>query len=231
MTKAREEALAKKYDELVYAISHDLRAPLRSVMAVVEWVQTDYGDALDERGNDLLEMMESGSHRLAVKFERLVEFGRADRTSDSYSVSMDAVVERLRQRYPEASFWLSGDEVSLTGDPGMIEKLFDELASNACYFSDKDSPQIQIATEELGNMNRVRITDDGPGLRPGELDSLFRLFFTSVSEEVKEKCGMGLPICRRIVEAHDATISVSEPSIGGLCVEINWPRKESATEA
>ena len=223
MSKAREEELEGEYEELVYAISHDLRAPLRSVIAVAEWIKTDYGEGLDERGLDLLEMMEGGSRRLAVKFERLVDFGRSHRIVEPYPVAMDAVVERLRQRYPDANFWLSGDEVALVGEPASIEKLFDEVVSNACYFSNKETPEIQIVTEDVGDAIRVRLTDDGPGLLPDEADNVFRLFYTRLSEDVEGKCGMGLPICQRIATAHDATIQVSEPDLGGVCVEILWP--------
>ncbi|MBU2624334.1 MAG: PAS domain S-box protein [candidate division Zixibacteria bacterium] len=202
-------------DEFTYFASHDLQEPLRKIIAFGGLLRDDLGDNLPPRVcedvnfmidaadrmqvlvNSLLELSRLG--RKAYKFERISLRHCVDCALDSLSVLLhEKKVQFVFDDLPEV--W--GDETALIG-------LFQNLIGNALKFSSGVSPVIHVTCEEVDGATVYGVRDNGIGLDPKYADQIFQAFKRLHGQQEYKGTGIGLAICRKIVELHGGTIWVN----------------------
>lgn len=223
----------RELEEFAFVASHDLQEPLRKIRAFGDRLQQKYGDTLDEQGADYLARMQGASARMSQLIEDLLSFSRvASRRNPFVPVALNDVLAQtlddLEVRIEELQAEIVSDDLpTIDADPSLIVQVFTNLISNSLKFRHRDRrPRIEVSAqvdEALGPMEqrdnrpwcRLVFRDNGIGFDQEYADRVFNLFQRLHGREEYEGTGIGLALCRKIVELHGGSVSVrSEPDRG-----------------
>jgi len=214
------EASNERLEQFAYAASHDLKEPLRMVSSYLQLVERRYGDELDEDGREFLEYAVDGADRMSEMIDGLLKYSRVDTRGEPFepvdlNEVVDDVLEDLQFRIRESEADITTEPLPrVKGDPSQLRQLLQNLVSNGIEYSD-EPVRIHISAETEGTDPVISVSDDGIGIGPGDTDSIFEVFTRLHSHEEYEGTGIGLALCRRIVERHGGDIWVeSEPGEG-----------------
>jgi|AGTN01.2.fsa_nt_gi PAS domain S-box len=222
--KAFEDELSRSNAELeqfAYAVSHDLREPLRMVASYVQLLQRRLGEQLTDEIREFIGYAADGAKRMDRMLVALLEYSRVGRVGQPMDW-MDS-----RQSLEEALLFLSpairqtGAEIVIAGEwpeilasPDEIERLFQNLLGNALkYHGDGAAPVVRIEAARDGAAWRFSFTDNGIGIAPDQVGRLFKVFQRLHANDHFEGSGVGLALCRKIVQRYDGRIWVES---GGL---------------
>ncbi len=222
--------LTEAYDDLEtfsYSVSHDLRAPLRTIEAYADILKEDHHLALGEEGLDLLNSIKTSASRLGELIAGLLAYTRAGRKSLILNMlSLQEVIDNEAKHLLEDA-WRNGRDVKLkiqdmlphvVADKPALSIVINNLLSNAIKYSVNANPAIIEVGGELTNGNvRFFVRDNGIGFDMQHAGRIFGVFNRLVNEEQFEGTGIGLAIVKRIVEKHGGSISVeSAPGKGAM---------------
>jgi PAS domain S-box-containing protein len=205
--------LAKKnkdLDDFAYIVSHDLKAPLRGIKSLADWIYEDYGDVLGEDGLEQLDILRSRVLRLHSFIEGMLEYSRIGRMNvpKEFFNLEQSVLQVIEMIKPEGNF----DIKILTKLPNIygakprIEQVFQNLISNAINYNDKAEGLIEISHEELPTCYLFKVKDNGIGIHEKYFDKIFQIFQTLNTRDTHESTGIGLAIVKKIVTSHHGTI-------------------------
>lgn len=215
-TRVRErtaelEALVKELESFSYTISHDLRAPLRSMGGFAEILQKSHSDVLPPEAQRMLGRILANAHRMSDLLDGLLAFARLGRTAlATKPVAMGALAD---EAWAEFAAELQGRRVVFTrndmpdslGDPVLLKQVWANLLSNALkYTRGRDPAEIALGWDPAARAYFVR--DNGAGFDMRFADKLFGVFSRLHGEEEFEGTGLGLAICERIVRRHGGRI-------------------------
>lgn len=209
-------------EQFAYVASHDLQAPIRAVTSFAGLVSRKYAAQLDERGQAYLRpIVENGEHmkRLVddlLAFSRLHTQQRAPEATASSAV-LQAVLERLRPDLEALGAHVTvGPLPTVLADAPQLDQLFQNLLSNALkYRREGVPPQVSITAEREGSGWRFAVSDNGIGIEPQYFDRIFVIFQRLHGREQYEGTGIGLAVCKKIVERHGGRLWVeSAPGQG-----------------
>lgn len=200
-----------------YSVSHDLRAPLRSIDGFSFELLDGYADVLDDTGKSHLHRVRAASQRMSLLIDdllRLSRVARLDFTRQPVSLSelCEGAVSRLRQNYPEHCAKVDIEpDVSAQGDPGLLAILFDNLVGNAWkYTGTTTNPCICFGAKEIEGETVYFMEDNGVGFDMQYADKLFGAFQRLHGSEF-EGTGIGLATAERIVHRHAGRIWADSP--------------------
>ncbi|QRV15316.1 histidine kinase [Haloterrigena salifodinae] len=233
---ARLEASNERLEEFAYAASHDLQEPLRMISSYLQLIERRYADALDEDGQEFIDFAVDGADRMRRMIDGLLEYSRVETQGDPFeSVDLDAVLDDvltdLQLRIEETDAAIAREPLpTVTGDAGQLRQVFQNLLSNALEYSGDDPPRVAVSAEETGSEWVIAVRDEGIGIDPADIDRIFALFQRLHSVEESVGSGIGLAVCKRIVERHGGEIRVdSEPGEGStFSVAISQSRAEKS---
>lgn len=234
--QARTEALERsneRLEEFAYVVSHDLQEPLRTVTSFLQLLQKRHEESLDEDARQLVDQALEGATRMAAMIEDLLTYARVD-SQDTQPTRLEAsevvetVLESLARRIEETGGRVEvGRLPAVVADRSQFERLVQNLVSNALEHAGPQ-PRVEIdATREEGWV-RFSVADDGPGIPEAEKDRLFEVFERG-SEASGQGTGIGLAVCRRIVERHGGEIDVSSEEGAGTTFHFTLPAPASET--
>jgi PAS domain S-box-containing protein len=216
------EASTRELDAFAYSVSHDLRAPLRSLAGFSEVLLEDYADRLDETGQGYLGRIGANAARMARMIDDLLDLSRATRVElrrervDVSAVARD-VVEELRDADPERDVQaVVADGLVASGDPHLIRLILHNLLGNAWKFTARRSPAvIRVDVIVRHEAPVFTVSDNGAGFDMRYVAKLFDPFQRLHSTTDFEGTGIGLAIVHRIVQRHGGRIwAESEPGQG-----------------
>ncbi|WP_226004034.1 PAS domain-containing sensor histidine kinase [Natrinema salinisoli] len=220
-TVAELEASNERLEQFAYAASHDLQEPLRMVSSYLRLIEDRYAEDLDADGREFIDYAVDGAQRMREMIDGLLEFSRIDSQGDPFEpVDLDAVLEDvltdLQMMIDQSDAEIAVDPLpEIRGDASQLRQLFQNLLSNAIEYSGDGSPRVRVAAERTGGEWEISVADDGIGIDPDDQDRVFQVFQRLHSREEYDGTGIGLAICRRIVERHGGRIRVdSEPGEG-----------------
>jgi PAS domain S-box-containing protein len=223
---AKLEQSNRDLQEFAYVASHDLQEPLRKVLAFSDLIVTEYGDAIDETGRDYLNRMQGASQRMQTLIYDLLNFSRVETRAQAFTeVDLNTVAQEvvsdLENSIENAQGRVEiGKLPTIDTDPTQMHQLLQNLISNALKFHHEGcSPLVKISAEINGDACQISVEDNGIGLNIQYLDRIFKPFERLHSREEYEGSGMGLAICRRIVERHSGRITaISTPGEGSTFI-------------
>jgi signal transduction histidine kinase len=199
-------------EQFAYVASHDLQEPLRKVASFCQMIERKYGDKLDDRGRQYIDFAVDGAKRMQTLINDLLNFsrvGRVDRREES--VSMQVALERalysLSGLCEEAGAVVTSDELpALPGDKGRLTQLLQNLVGNAVKFHGDDPPRVHIGVRRDGRMWEFSCSDNGIGIDAKYRDRIFLIFQRLHSQDAYSGTGIGLAMCKKIVEYHGGRI-------------------------
>jgi len=196
-----------------YSVSHDLRAPLRSIDGFSKLLLDGYADKLDAKGQDFLHLVRESAQRMGELIDDLLllsRVGRADLSRDQIDLSEIAkgVSEELKKKDPDRHVkWRIEDQLLVEADGGLMRVAFDNLLGNAWKFTSKVSaPQIEVGTDQQEGVPVFFVRDNGAGFNMGYAEKLFSPFQRLHTESEFEGTGIGLATVHRIVDRHGGRI-------------------------
>jgi len=196
-----------------YSVSHDLRAPLRSIDGFSKLLLDGYRDKLDAKGQDFLHLVRDSAQRMSELIDDLLllsRVGRADLSRGQIDLSEIArgVSEELQKKDPDRHVkWCIEEQLLVEADSGLMRVAFDNLLGNAWKFTSKVSaPQIEVGTDQQEGVLVFFVRDNGAGFNLGYAEKLFSPFQRLHTESEFEGTGIGLATVHRIVDRHGGRI-------------------------
>jgi signal transduction histidine kinase len=236
--RMRADELARSNAELeqfAYVASHDLREPLRMVQSFCGLLQDRYGDKLDERANKYINFAVDGATRMQGLVDDLLEFARVGHSNECFdSVGLDDVVRQaltnLEAAIVESGATIEFDRLpTVRGDARRLTQVFQNLIGNAIKFRGAPPPAIQVSACREGEAWRITVADNGIGIDPKHFQRLFVVFRRLHSKDEYPGTGIGLALCKRIVELHGGRIWLdSQPGRGTSFHFCLLPAEESS---
>jgi len=237
--KFAEEALRRKADELqrsnkdleqfAYVASHDLQEPLRMVAAYTQLLAERYRGKLDANADQYIAYAVEGATRMQALIQDLLAFSRVGRNGrerqdvDSKEAVAEAV-ENLKASIAESGAVLtSGGLPTVQANRSQLVQLFQNLIGNAIKFRGKDCPRIHVSSEQAGGEWIFAIADNGIGIAAEHRDRIFEIFQRLHARTEYPGNGIGLSICKKIVEQHGGRIWVESESGRGSTFKVGWP--------
>ena len=201
-------------EQFAYVASHDLQEPLRMVTSYLELLQQRYHGQFDRNADEFIGYAKDGATRMQQLIRDLLDYaqlGREDQlpVAVSIKVSVDAALAHL-----QAAITDSGAKVEVDVDgwvwanPGQLVRMFQNLIGNALKFRAEESPEIGIYARRDGANWHVRVSDNGIGIDPAFRQRVFAIFQRLHTRSEYSGTGIGLAICRKIIEEHNGRIWV-----------------------
>jgi PAS domain S-box-containing protein len=205
------EKANRELESFSYTISHDLRAPLRSMVGFSGMLLEDLGDKLDHDSRDLLWRISTSGTRMSRLIDGVLEYSRLAKSEIvRRDVDLDAlvgeVVADLRERIPHVEV-VTGSLGTALADPVMVRQIFHNLIENAIKFSTGAvTPRVAIGSESADGSRWYFVRDNGMGFDMQHAEHLFSLFTRLHSDPDIDSTGAGLAIVKRLVERHGGAI-------------------------
>jgi len=230
--KATADELRKKSEELArsnlelqqfaYIASHDLQEPLRAISGFTELLEKRYKGQMDARADRYIQFIVDGTNQMQQVIQDLLAYSRVQTKAHEFGLieadkALDQALLNLHTAIRDRKALIMRDPLpKVFADGIQITQIFQNLVGNALKFQKPDlTPEIGISVRLDGDVWRFSVTDNGIGLDPKYADRIFMIFQRLHAKGEYEGTGIGLAICKRIVERHGGTISVqSEPGIG-----------------
>ena len=241
LRRAHDE-LAKKAEELqrsnaeleqfAYVASHDLQEPLRMVSSYTQLLARRYNDKLDGDAREFMHYVVDGAARMKQLIEDLLAYSRVGTKGKEFKpASLEAPLKRaitnLRAAIEESGAAVTWDPLpTVDVDEAQLAQLFQNLIGNALKFRAQAAPRIQVSAVEENAEWRVSIADNGIGIEPQYFERIFMLFQRLHTMGEYPGTGIGLAICKKVVERHGGRIWVqSQPGVGST-FHFTLPKKE-----
>jgi len=219
-------------EQFAYSASHDLQEPMRNVAIFGELLASQYADALDGQGQQFLSYIVAGTRRLERLVRDLLDYVRAANAEEhSEIVAIDAndafakAVSNLEGAISQAGAQVRADPLPRIQMRAIhLEQIFQNLISNAIKYHSDAIPEVRISAVEQGRDWLFSVKDNGIGIDPGYADLIFGIFKRLHGGEKYPGTGIGLAICRRIVERYRGRIWVESTAGKGSTFFFTIPR-------
>ncbi|MFJ7209823.1 ATP-binding protein [Streptomyces sp. NPDC098789] len=222
-------------EQFAYVASHDLQEPLRKVASFCQLLEKRYGDQLDERGTQYIGFAVDGAKRMQVLINDLLTYSRVGRVQDGCeTVELDATLDRALRNLA-AAVEESGAEVArperlprVLGDPTLLTMLWQNLLGNAVKFRSPDrDPRIEVAVVDdpatEPGFAAFAVTDNGIGIPTEFADKVFVIFQRLHGRDAYGGTGIGLSLCKKIVENAGGRIRIDTDHEVGTRIVMTLP--------
>ncbi|MDE3719806.1 ATP-binding protein [Nocardiopsis sp. N85] len=198
-------------EQFAYVASHDLQEPLRKVASFCQLLQRRYQGQLDERADSYIDFAVEGAKRMQTLINDLLAFSRVGRTKDSSPVdlerALDDALSSLSTRLEETRAEVTWAELpTVRGDRTLLTQVFFNLVGNAVKFRGEDDPRVHIGVEREDDEWIFSCQDNGIGIEPQYAERIFVIFQRLHTREKYTGTGIGLAMCKKIVEFHGGRV-------------------------
>ncbi|MGI8330722.1 sensor histidine kinase [Actinomadura scrupuli] len=221
-------------EQFAYVASHDLQEPLRKVASFCQMIERRYADQLDDRGRQYIDFAVDGAKRMQLLINDLLTFSRVGRHRTPEPVDMTDILGRaldnLTAIREETGAEITSDPLPhVTGDRTELVQLLQNLIGNAVKFHGDEPPKVRIGVREDGGMWEFSCSDNGIGIDPRYGDRIFVIFQRLHAKDLYEGTGIGLAMCKKIVENHGGRIWLEAPEgpVTGTTIRWTLPSAES----
>ena len=228
------EKLSRTNNELrqfAYITSHDLNEPLRMITGFMGLITKNYADKLDDEGREYIKFAVDGAERMKKLIKDLLLYSRIDtRASQHIHVNLTKVLDDILRNLDIAisesgAIIKIGKLPMVNAEPSQMTQLFQNMVANAIKFKGKKSPEISISVVDKDPFWEFAIEDNGIGIKSEYFDKIFGIFERLHSREEYEGTGIGLAVCKKIVERHNGTIHVESKFGHGTTFYFTIPKK------
>jgi light-regulated signal transduction histidine kinase (bacteriophytochrome) len=203
----------KELEQFAYVASHDLQEPLRTVISYMQLIEKKYKNKLGEEGDEFIHYAVDGANRMHVLIKDLLTYSRlgthlAPFEQVNVKEAIDIAMENLHKSITESNATIEIDEhlPEINGDGLQMTMLFQNLLANAIKFKNHEPPKIAINAVQNGTHWKFAITDNGIGIPNEYSQRVFVIFQRLHTRDKYPGTGIGLAICKKIVERHGGEI-------------------------
>jgi PAS domain S-box-containing protein len=226
LTRQLEER-NRELDQFAYITSHDLKAPLRGIANLAQWIEEDLGEHATDDIKQQLELMRGRAHRMEALIDGILQYSRVGRLGaapEQVDVSrlLDEVIDLLAP--PPGAVTVEGRMPTLLAERVPLQQVFHNLIGNSLKHGGANV-RITVRCEEQGPLYAFTVADNGPGIAPQYHGRIFGIFQTLASRDRVEGSGLGLALVKKIVEHQGGTVSVDSDEGRGAAFTFTWPRE------
>jgi PAS domain S-box-containing protein len=215
-------------DQFAYAVSHDLKAPLRAINNLSTWIEEDLQDKLDEETACQMALLRKRVCRMEQMIDGLLDYSRVGRMAmvPEQVVVRELLSEVIDALSPPSRFTieLSSDLPVLMTERLWLQQVFSNLIGNAIKHHDRLEGHIWVDVQEKGKFYQFAVSDDGPGIDPAYHQKVFVIFQTLQARDKTESTGIGLSLVKSIVENKGGTVQIESTQNRGTTFLFSWPK-------
>jgi len=235
---SRLEQSNRDLEEFAFVASHDLQEPLRKIQLFGDRLKVKWCDTLDEQGRDYLGRMQNAVQRMQTLIRDLLQFSRVSTSTNPLSAVdltrlAHEVVDDLEAPIEQAGARVDIEELdAVEGDPGLLRQLLQNLIGNAVKYHGEEAPVVKVygrssAAGPAGSaLYQIYVEDNGIGFDEKYVERIFKPFQRLHGRDEYQGTGMGLAICRRIVERHNGSITVKSAPGKGSTFIVTLPSEQ-----
>ncbi len=224
--QAELERSNRELEQFAASVSHDLREPLRTVTSYTQLLAQRYSSRLDQEAEEFIAFTVAGAKRMEQRIEALLALAHLSTTGKdvlptSLATIVKEVVADLHSQLAAAGATVQHDPLpTVRGHAGQLRSLFQNLITNAVKFRHPDRrPHVRVSATKAHDQWEISVADNGIGIAEQHRERVFNVFQRLHNSKEYEGIGMGLAICKKIVELHGGHIRVeSEPGQGATFV-------------
>ncbi len=225
-TNTALEKRNQELDQFAYVTSHDLKAPLRAIANLSQWIEEDISDVLTDETRHQMNLLRGRVHRMEALINGLLQFSRSGRvTSDKSSVSVASLLaEIIDSLAPPPTFTveIAPNMPTLVTERLSLEQVFSNLIGNAIKHHPRPDGKVQVFCQDLGTSYEFAVADDGKGIAPEYHEKIFGIFQTLEARDRNENTGIGLAIVKKIVENYGGKIKIESGEGEGAKFSFTW---------
>jgi signal transduction histidine kinase len=222
------ESVNQELKDFAYIASHDLKAPLRAIKTLADWISTDYADKLDQDGQEQLKLLRQRVDRMHNLIDGILQYSRVGRVWEKIvEVELNKLLpEIIDMLAPPANIKITVETElpSVRCEETRITQVFQNLLSNAVKYMDKPEGLIKIGCSEEGEFWKFSIADNGPGIERKHWERIFKIFQTLAPRDEFESTGIGLTVVKKIVELYDGKIWLDSEVGKGTTFFFTFPK-------
>jgi signal transduction histidine kinase len=219
----------QELDRFVHIVSHDLKAPLRAISNLSQWIEEDAEGELSPENQKQMQLLRERVRRMETMISGLLDYAKAGRTDaaiETVSVAklLAEVVDSLD---PPQSFQIEVASAmpTLITKRLLLSQVFSNLIGNAIKHHNRPDGFVRISSEDKGDFYKFSVADDGPGIESKYHDKIFMIFQTINSQDNPDSSGIGLSIVKKIVETEEGTIRLESEPGKGTTFHFTWPKQ------
>lgn len=220
----------EELEQFAYIASHDLQEPLRMIASYTQLLDQRYGDRLDDKARKFIDYAVDGALRMQRLINDLLAYSRVSRRSKAMepvgagAVLGDALRNLATAIEESESIILHGELPTVRADATQLSQLFQNLVANAIKFRGAAPPQVRITAQDQGEQWRFSVQDNGIGIDEQYADKIFVIFQRLHTRQEYPGTGIGLAICRRIVERHGGRLWFESQPGDGATFHFTLPK-------
>ncbi|MGN6669246.1 MAG: sensor histidine kinase [Trinickia sp.] len=224
ITAANEELT-----NFAYVVSHDLKAPLRGIASLADWLSQDYADKFDAQGREHMRLLIRRVHRMSALIDGILEYSRAGRIKEtSTRLDMNALMREIVDLLappPTIQILVATPLPTLIADKTRIQQVLQNLLSNSIKYMDKPAGQVRVDCVDEEDALVFSVSDNGPGIEQRHFERIFQLFQTLAPRDQVESTGVGLALVKKIVEMYGGRVWVESEVGTGSTFFFTLPRQ------
>lgn len=226
------ERINAELDQFAYVVSHDLKAPLRAINNLSEWIEEDIADMLEGETKDQFRLLRGRVHRMENLINGILSYSRAGRiktVKEKFMIKgfVDELCESFSTKKPLA-FRIEGDAgTEIEAEKIALTQILQNLISNGIKYNDKPEIDITVGWKDLGSQLEFYVGDNGPGISPEFHERIFVIFQTLQARDEVESTGVGLAIVKKILDEKHSTIRIETVMGEGTTFFFTWPKNEA----
>lgn len=224
-TTAQLRKRNSELDQFAYVASHDLKAPLRAIANLSQWLEDDLSESLEPDNLRHLELLRQRVYRMEALINGLLQYSRVGRVKDAEEqVDVNQLLAEIINDLTPANFTIKVKNTmpTLTTKSMLLRRVFTNLIDNAITHHQGSQGKIEISVEDKGECYEFSVSDDGMGISPQYHDKIFVIFQTLQARDKKESMGVGLSIVKKILETQGSLITVDSDIGEGATFRFTW---------
>jgi PAS domain S-box-containing protein len=218
------EASNRELDQFAYVASHDLKAPLRGIANLSQWIEDDLEDRFTEDSHEHMRLLRGRVHRMEALIDGILQYSRAGRTEEppervDTAALVDDVIDLLA---PPAGveIMVQPRMPVLTTERLPLQQVFLNLVGNAVKYG---GTRVEVSSPRAGGACEFIVRDNGPGIAPEYHERIFAIFQTLEARDKVEGTGIGLSIVKKMVESRGGRVWVESAAGEGAAFRFTWP--------
>ena len=212
-------------DQFAYAVSHDLKAPVRVIHNVINWTEEDLAEELSPQLKKYLDIIRERAIRMENLINGLLDYARVRKKNPAELINLNEMVHQLVDTIVPRNVKVEVDELPIIhADRLKLEQVFSNLISNAVKYSPEPTAHLIISCKDEGNYYEFSVKDNGIGIDPQYHSRIFEMFQTLREKNEQESTGIGLALIKKIIEDQKGTIRVESTLGNGANFIFTWPR-------